>query len=149
MAVASPRQLEEPLTREPASWAVRSFESAAAFERSMDDPAVFEGHVARVFEVAVQQGVTAMAGVSPIGDRVALAVSSRSGVPVEDSPERGALLLVDGFVNTGIQLALAIRRANEKGSARAVGLGLVVQERAITQWRAAGINLVALETVVI
>ena len=149
MVVASPRQLEEAVTRQPTSWAVRSYESAAAFERLMEDPAVFEGHVARVVEIAAQEGVTAIAGVSPIGDRVAMAVSSRSALRVGDSPDTGTLLLVDGFVNTGIQLALAIRRANEKGSARAVGLGLVAQEQAVTQWRAAGLELVAVETVVV
>lgn len=149
MVVASPRQLDEAVTDKPASWAIRSFESAAEFERLIEDPDVFEAQVARVLELATQQSITAIAGVSAIGNRVAKAVSTRTGVPVDGSPATGTLLLVDGFVNTGIQLALAIRRAKDNGAGRAFGLGLVVQEQAIAQWRAAGTELVALETVVI
>lgn len=149
MAIASPRRHEGAVTLEPVSWAVRSLESAAAFERLIEDPDIFETQVAGVLELSVRHAVTAIAGVSAIGDRVAKAVSARSGVPVEDSPETGVLLLVDGFVNTGIQLALAIRRANSNGADRAVGVGLVGQQHAIAQWRAAGIELVALEIVVV
>lgn len=131
-----------------ANWAVRSQELAEAVRRELEDPEAFEEAVSRMAEVAAQRRVGAVLGVSGLGARIAGALTGRVGLPEWDQVRTDQpVLFVDGLVNTGIQLAVAVGRARRTGLVHAAAAGVVARSEALANWRTAGLEIEALEEI--
>jgi adenine/guanine phosphoribosyltransferase-like PRPP-binding protein len=130
---------------DPASeWIARD----VAFCNELDDRLLFDSFVDGIAAIARDLHVEAVGGVSTAGRRLAHAVSQTIGV-ASWTGERGprSVLLVDGLVNTGIQLLLGVRAAHEAGVEVVAGAAVRAQRAAIARLRESGAEVRALQLV--
>jgi hypothetical protein len=127
-----------------AAWMARD----AAFRDELDDPAVFAAHVQSLGAIVRELDIDAVAGVSTVGRRLAFAISREVGVSAW-AGERGtgSLLLVDGLVNTGVQLMLGLRSALEAGVSIVAGAAVRADRDALARLKETGVEIRALQLV--
>ena len=113
------------------------------FREQLADPVFFDRMVGQLAIRAQELGASAIGGVSRTGVRLAEASAVASGIPRWDGRGVRTLVLIDGLVNTGIQLAIAMREAERAGVERVVALAGRVDDTARANWLRAGVEIEA------
>jgi len=96
-------------------------------EEGLSAPGALREASTQVAETAQRYGYRALLGASPVGDRLAAAAVALAadGLFLYRGPDDGPVLIVDGVLVTGVQLAAAARRVREDGVSRAGGAVLL------------------------
>ena len=116
-------------------------------QRDLEDPAVFANTVGRLADAARAIGAEAIKGVSHTGQTLAEAVAGELRLQTWRGDRVASLLLVDGLVNTGIQIALAVRAAQAVGVHDVRALAIRADARALDRLNRTGAQVAALEVI--
>jgi hypothetical protein len=133
-------------TRDAELWALGLTSEVIArlrHRRAFDDAAT------KLSAVVADLGCAGVAGVSPIGQKLASAVAVAIDVPLVagGAVPAGRIAFVEAVINSGVNLVKAMRTARASGATDVVGVALVAQTVAIATWRAEGEALISLEEV--
>jgi hypothetical protein len=120
---------------------------AERMEADVADERYFQRLVLHLAGLARELDVAAVWGVSDIGKRLARSAAVVLGVPVWDGRAVKSLLLVDGLVNTGIQLAIAARDAERAGATRITAMAARIDQTARANLRRGGLDVEGLEVI--
>lgn len=127
------------------SWTMASVRYAQEMHDRLEGDAEFAQAIAAITRLAARRRLSSIVGVSDDGRRLASAALRDLGsMPEVAGPRR--VLFVDGMANTGVNLALAIRRALVSGAEAAEGVAICAQSDVESSWAAEGVCLHALST---
>lgn len=115
--------------------------------RDLEDPVVFANSVGRLVDAARACGADAIKGVSQTGQVLAEAVARELSLQTWRGDRVVSLLLVEGLVNTGIQIALAVRAARAVGIHEVRTVALRADARALDRLNRTGTTVAALEVI--
>ncbi len=127
------------------------FQAAAAgeaLERALADPETLIAESRRLIEVAARLGCERLMGASPLGERLAgamVALSANGLKDVSAGIEGLSVLVVDGILVTGVQLASASHRARSAGARSVAGAVVAAAHPSPDQLNATIDSLVVLE----
>ena len=122
--------------------------TARTIER-LRDPAELDEAADRLSAAVLGLRCEAVAGASPVGQRLALAVASRTGLATWGPAEElmGPVAVLDAAVNSGVNIVRVIRAIRASGGHDVVGVALLAHTVAVAAWGAEGETLVALEEI--
>lgn len=123
---------------------------AGRLEAEVADPATLLAVADRMVQLAISVECSAVAGASPLGERLAGAVVAQSKgalrLPVGEM-NGSRVMFLDGLVNTGVQIARALRAARRSGMEKVVGGAVLGRCDALEVWRAEGDQIEVLQEV--
>lgn len=131
-------------------WPLPAIALAGELEAELADPTTLTQVADRLVQLAISAECSAVAGASPLGDRLAGAVVAQSegALRLSAGDMNGSrVMFLDGLVNTGVQIARALRTARRSGMENVVGGAVLGRRDALEVWRAEGDQIVVLQEV--
>lgn len=138
------------LTPGTGDWPLPAITLAGELEAELSDPAKLIEVADRLVQLAIGAECSVVAGASPFGERLAGAVVAQSQgalrLPIGEM-NGSRVMFLDGLVNTGVQIARALRAARRSGMENVVGGAVLGRRDALEIWRAEGDQIEVLQEV--
>ncbi len=123
--------------------------AGAQLEQRLSSPDRLDEIAVRLAAVAMQLDCRMVTGASHVGDQLAGVLAARSGGRLAlwaQNGTPGTVLIVDGILASGVQIASAARRARQSGAQRVVGAAVLADPAGLAMCRDdLGDEVVALE----
>jgi hypothetical protein len=122
----------------PTSWLDQIISVARDLEESLTDSERLSALVSELAAVASAAGASMVTGASPLGHQLAGAMAASGPTRLAlwaQNGARGTVLVIEGVLASGAQLASTARRARAAGASRVIGAAVIADERGLSHCR--------------
>jgi hypothetical protein len=119
-------------------WVMAVGRTGRDLEEELADPASLRAITAALAEVAIDTGATMVTGASPLGNQLAGALAAGDHPSLQLWARNGAhgtVLVIEGVLASGVQMATTAKRARLAGAQRVVGAAVLAEARGLEMCR--------------
>lgn len=129
---------QEPALAGPATWVRSALAAAHDLEEDLADPAQLAEITRQLAEIADAAGAVMVTGASALGHQLAGLVAATAQPPVSlwaQNGARGTVLVLEGVLVSGTQIAMTARRARAAGADRVIGAAVIAEPTGLEMCR--------------